>query len=74
MEGIWISNIRRHRKHLALGLMKPAMGGSKDGCNGALGTLQLNMFAWNQKLTKHVKDGDNLEMEYNFSFKCNKKE
>jgi len=54
--------------------MKLAMGGSKDGCNGAPGTLQLNMFAWNQKLTKYVKDGDNLEMQYNFSFKCNKKE
>jgi len=23
----------------------------------ASGTLQLNIFAWNQKLTKHVKDG-----------------
>ncbi len=54
--------------------MKPTMGGSRDGCNGAPGTLQLNMFAWNQKLTKYVKDGDNLEMRYNFSFKCNKKE
>jgi hypothetical protein len=52
--------------------MKPAMGGSRDGCNGALGTLQLNMSAWNQKLTKYVKDVNNLEMQYNFLFKCNK--
>jgi hypothetical protein len=38
--------------------MKLAMGGNKEGYNGAPGTLQLNMFAWNQKLAKYVKDGD----------------
>jgi pentatricopeptide repeat protein len=32
------------------------MGGSRDSCN-APGTVQLNIFAWNQKLTKYVKDG-----------------
>ncbi len=30
------------------------MGGSRDDCNG---TMQLNIYVWNKKLTKFVKDG-----------------
>jgi hypothetical protein len=36
--------------------MKLAMGGNKDGAM-ALDTMQLNIFAWNNKLTKYARDG-----------------
>jgi pentatricopeptide repeat protein len=36
--------------------MKHAMGGNRDGAM-ALDTMHLNIFAWNKKLTKYVKDG-----------------
>jgi len=36
--------------------MKPAMGGNSN-CAMTLDTMHLNIFAWNKKLTKYVKDG-----------------
>jgi pentatricopeptide repeat protein len=36
--------------------MKPTMGGNRDGVM-ALDAVHLNIFAWNKKLTKYVRDG-----------------
>jgi len=36
--------------------MKPAMGGNRNGAM-ALDIMHLNIFAWNKKFTKYVKDG-----------------
>jgi len=38
----------------------------------APGTMQLNIYVWNKKLTKFVKDGQ-PEKVMPFSNKCNKK-
>jgi pentatricopeptide repeat protein len=36
--------------------MKPTMGSNRDGAM-TLSTMHLNIFAWNKKLTKYVRDG-----------------
>jgi pentatricopeptide repeat protein len=36
--------------------MKPTMGDNRDGAM-AQDTMHLNIFAWNKKLTKYVRDG-----------------
>jgi pentatricopeptide repeat protein len=41
---------------LAWGPTKPTMGSNKDICNGIRHNV-IEHFAWNQKLTKYVKDG-----------------
>jgi pentatricopeptide repeat protein len=53
MKGTQISQIGRQGKHS--GLRANWMVAEMAAL--ALGTMQLHSFAWNQKLTKYVKDG-----------------
>jgi len=57
MKDTWISNIRRHGKHSGLRTHKDLPWVKAEMAAMAPGTVQLNNFAWNQKLTKYVKNG-----------------
>jgi pentatricopeptide repeat protein len=56
MKGTPISNTRRSEKHSGLRTDEAQHGDSRDGCNGTRQSA-IDIFAWNQKLTKHEKDG-----------------
>jgi hypothetical protein len=56
MKGTWILDIRRHRKHCDLRTDDLLWVSAKMAAMAA-GTVQLSIFAWNQELTKYVKDG-----------------
>jgi pentatricopeptide repeat protein len=56
MKGTQISNTSRQGKHSGLRTEETQWVGGEMAAM-ASGTLQLNIFAWNQKLTKYVKDG-----------------
>ncbi len=53
MNSTWISQIGRQGKHSGL----RANGVAAEMAALGLGTVQFHSFAWNQKLTKYVKDG-----------------
>jgi pentatricopeptide repeat protein len=57
MKDTWISNIRRYGKHSGLRTHKDLPWVKAEMAAMAAGTVQLNIFAWNQKLTKYVKNG-----------------
>jgi pentatricopeptide repeat protein len=50
-------NVRRHGKHYGLRTHKDLPWVKAEMAAMAAGTVQLNIFAWNQKLTKYVKNG-----------------
>jgi pentatricopeptide repeat protein len=56
MKGTQISNTRRQGKHSGLRTDETPWLAAEMAAM-APGRVQLNIFEWNQKLTKHVKDG-----------------